>query len=255
MTVNDIYRVIDQIAPFSTQEKWDNSGLLIGSMDNEVNRVLVSLDISLDAIDRAQSLGCDLIVAHHPVIFSPLKSISSDSIVYELCRTGISAICSHTPMDKAKGGVNDILVQRLREVLPVDAPEQTFGEDGIGRIITLNERMRITDIALAAKKALGCRSVRFSTDIGEPWIQNLAVCCGSGASMLEEASDYCDGFLTGDVKHDRWYKAEELGVGLIDCGHYYTEVLIVPHLTELLRNALPDVEVFAFVEEDPSEYV
>lgn len=255
MTVQDIYNAIDAFAPFAAQEKWDNSGLLVGSPLCAADKVLVSLDISLAAVERARELGCSVIVSHHPVIFSPLKSLPSESPVYEMCRHEMSAICCHTPLDIAKGGINDLLVGRLRGVLDFAEETEPLDAAGCGRIITFREHMRISDIAGAAKKALGCRCVRFSPDDGYPWIKRIGICSGSGASMLEEIADRCDGLLTGDVKHDRWYKAQELGLGLIDCGHYHTEIIAVDHVAEQLRKALPDAEVFVFVEGDPVEYV
>lgn len=254
MTVNEIYHVIDAFAPFSTQDQWDNSGLLVGEPDSPANRILVALDISLDAIERARMLECELMISHHPVIFDPLRKLEPRTPVYELCRSGISAICSHTPFDKANGGINDMIVDRLRETLQFAPQVEPLTEDGTGRIITLPQFMKITDIANAAKTALHCPYVRFSKEIGDPWVQRLGICSGSGASLLEEVADRCDGLLTGDVKHDRWYKAEDLGVALLDCGHFETEVLMVPYLTEMLRRALPGIEVFAFTE-SPVEYV
>ena len=254
MTVSDIYRVIDTFAPFSSQDKWDNSGLLVGEPDSPADRILVALDISLDAIERARMLECDLIISHHPIIFDPLKKLEPRTPVYELCRSGISAICTHTPMDKASGGINDMIVNKLRGTIQFAPQVERLTEDGTGRIITFPEFMKVTDVANAAKKALDCPYVRFSKDIGDPWIRRLGICSGSGASLLEEVADRCDGLLTGDVKHDRWYKAEDLGVALIDCGHFETEVIMVPYLAEILRRSVPGIEIFTFTE-SPVEYV
>ncbi len=255
MTVQDIYNAIDAFAPFAAQERWDNSGLLVGSPRDAADKVLVSLDISPAAVERAHELGCNVIVSHHPVIFSPMKQIPSDSPVYALCRYGMAAICCHTPLDIAPGGINDLLVDRLRNVLEFAEETEPLDAAGCGRIITFTERMRITDIARAAKTTLACKSVRFSADDGDPKIQRLGICSGSGSSMLEEIADRCDCLLTGDVKHDRWYKAEELGLGLIDCGHYHTEVIMVDAVADKLRAALPDAQIVAFAEGDPVDYV
>ena len=255
MTVQDIFNVIDTIAPFSTQEKWDNSGLLVGSPSLPATKALVSLDISVGAVERAVELGCDVIVSHHPVIFSPLKTLPCESPVYALAQNGISAICCHTPLDLAEGGLNDLLAQRLQEVLPVEAIEPLM-DDGFGRVLHLKTEMQDADIALAAKTALGCQSVRFLRDKNDgAWTKKLGLCTGSGSSMLEDIVTRCDCLLTGDVKHDRWYKAQELGLGLIDCGHYHTEVIMVPYVAEKLRAALPALKVYEFVEGDPVDYV
>ena len=251
MTVRDIYNAIDAFAPFLAQEKWDNSGLLVGDNRQAVNKVLVTLDISCGALLKAEQEKCDVIVSHHPVIFSPLKSIGSDSIVYELCRQGIAAICCHTPLDVADGGLNDLLADRLCSVLKVeDVAPLMIGEPG--RILTLQKALPCAEIASAAKNVLGCTSVRYT---GEVSVKRLGICTGSGSSLLEEIEGSCDCLLTGDVKHDRWYKAQELEMGLIDCGHYHTEILMVLYVAEKLRKAHPTLEVVEFVEGDPVSYV
>ena len=112
-TAGELYDVIDRIAPFSTQCEWDNSGLLVGSADSKVNRIGVVLDITVEAIEKARSLGIDTIVAHHPVIFRPISNIPVDSPAYLLVKYGMTAVCSHTPLDKSIGGVNDALASKL----------------------------------------------------------------------------------------------------------------------------------------------
>ncbi|MCR4647405.1 MAG: Nif3-like dinuclear metal center hexameric protein [Oscillospiraceae bacterium] len=253
MTVQDIYNAVDAFAPFATQERWDNSGLLVGSPGCAAEKVLVSLDISPAAVQKAAELGCDVIVSHHPVIFTPMKTLPTESPVYALAKSGIAAICCHTPLDIAAGGINDLLVERLRAVLELSAETEPLDEVGCGRIVTFPAELPVKTVAEAAKTALGCSSVRFSA--GERYVKRLGICSGSGSSMLEEIAGTCDALLTGDVKHDRWYKAEELGLGLIDCGHYHTEILMVPYTAQKLREAVHGVEVFEFVEGDPCCYV
>lgn len=261
MRVQEVYNAIDTFAPFSTQEKWDNSGLLVGSPIWHVKKVLVTLDISLKAIKKAHETGCNLIVSHHPVIFSPMKSLMDESPVYMLVNYDISAICCHTPLDIAPGGINDLIVQRLRKELNFDEEVQPLDASGLGRIVKFPGLVHISDIAAAAKKALGCQMVRYSNvDSREKGLVRwLGICSGSGASLLEELTDgityRCTCLLTGDVKHDRWYKAEELGINLIDCGHYHTEVIMVPYVAAKLREALPELEVIEFIEGDPAAYV
>lgn len=256
MTVRDVYNAVNAFAPFLAQEKWDNSGILVGGEIYEARKVLVTLDISPAAVNEARKQRCDVIVSHHPVIFSPLKNISFLSPVYDLCSLGISAICCHTPLDVTDGGLNDLLAERLRGVLDCEDGTDPLLFDGLGRILRLKQKMSAADIAAAAKKALGCECVRFLRENGNaPEIERLAICTGSGASLLEDVAERCDCLLTGDVKHDRWYKAQELGLGLIDCGHYHTEILMVPYVAQKLREALPELEVIEFVEEDPAAYV
>ncbi len=253
MTVQKIYQYLDEIAPFSVQEKWDNSGLLVGAPCRCVGSVLVTLDITLEAVQAAERNGCDLIISHHPVIFSPLRSLSPDNPVYQLAKSGIAAICTHTPLDIAQGGINDILVEKLQERLAFEKEILPLDAAGCGRIATLQNPMIATEIASTAKKILGCTVVRLK-DTGMP-VKTLGICSGSGASMLEEIEGRCDALLTGDVKHDRWFAAQNLGISLIDCGHYHTEVVMVMALAQRLREQFPALSVIEWEGGDPVSYV
>lgn len=253
MTVNEIYRYLDEIAPFSAQEKWDNSGLLVGEPCRSVKGVLVTLDITSEAVNAAAEQGCDLIISHHPVIFSPLKSLSPNNPVYLLASNRIAAICSHTPMDIADGGINDLLLERLAEKISFTDDVQPLDAAGCGRIVTLKKPMTAMKIAAAAKEVLHCPYVRLADTGAE--VRTLGICSGSGASMLEEIEGRCDAFLTGDVKHDRWYAAKQYGISLIDCGHYHTEILMVRMLAEKLRTQFPELNVSEWEGGDPVAYV
>ena len=110
-TVRDFYDYLDTIAPFSTQESWDNSGLLVGGFDRTVDRVAVVLDLNEETLNQAISLEVDLIITHHPVIFRAQKNFLDNSPAYRLAENGISVIATHTPFDRAEGGVNDVLAE------------------------------------------------------------------------------------------------------------------------------------------------
>lgn len=113
MKIADFYNIIDGFAPFSHAYEWDNCGLLLGDKNTEVTRALLALDITSGVITHAEQTGANLIITHHPVIFSPLKSISAQSLVYRLIRAGISVISAHTNLDIAKHGVNDCLAEAI----------------------------------------------------------------------------------------------------------------------------------------------
>lgn len=253
MTVRDIYQFLDGIAPFSTQEKWDNSGLLVGSLWQEVRHVMVTLDISAEAVAKATELGCDLIIGHHPVIFSPLHNVSVENPIYGLITSGIAAICSHTPLDIAQDGINDILVSKLSEEIQLEDEVLPIEASGLGRIVTLTNPIKTAELAQIFKDILGCTIVRCSD--AETEIATLGICSGSGASLLEDIAGRCDALLTGDVKHDRWYAAKDLGISLIDCGHYHTEIVMVEALAEKLRAQFPTLTVTAWEGGDPVSYV
>ncbi len=253
ITVQDIYDYLDGIAPFSSQEKWDNSGILVGDPEDEVASVLVTLDIDSEACSVAEREGCELIISHHPVIFQSIRRLRWADPVYQLAFLSRSAICSHTPMDIAEGGINDILAQKLGEKLPLAPETLPLDAAGCGRIVTLETPMTAAEIAGIAKEVLGCPYVRLM-DAGRK-ITRLGICSGSGASMLEEIEGRCDALLTGDVKHDRWYAAKQYGISLIDCGHYHTEIVMVHALAERLRDRFPALTVIEWEGGDPVSYV
>ena len=135
-TVQDVYSIINTFSPFSTQEKWDNSGLLVGTGGMPVHKVYVTLDISNETIAAAQKQGADLMVAHHPIIFSPLKQLSPDSPVWKLAAANMAAICVHTPLDRAKGGINDRLHQLLQEPLQLSGAMESGSAGQTKAILT-----------------------------------------------------------------------------------------------------------------------
>lgn len=249
-TIQDVYNAIDTVAKFSTQEKWDNSGLLVGNPKAKVSKVLVALDITNEVVQEAISLNCELIVSHHPVIFEPLKSITPKDVVYKLAQNNIGAICCHTPLDICVGGINDILYSLFKNPLslnddtsPIEDVKNCGLGSGFGRICTTNTALSCKQIALALKDILDCSVVRYvPTD--KP-IHKIAWCSGSGGSMLEDVISLgADAFITGDVKHDRWIFAKDNGLALFDCGHFHTENVAVPYLRQLIFASVPNVEVY-----------
>ncbi len=246
-TLQDVYSAIDSVAKFSTQEKWDNSGILIGNPNSKVSKVLVTLDITNSVIDEAIQGGYDTIVSHHPVIFNPIKSILSNSIEYKLIQHGINAICCHTPLDMAKGGINDILYSAFKVPLSLLEDATTLEvctSDGLGfgKIVSTNTTLTPKQIAYILKDILNCTVVKYIN--GDRPIKKIAWCSGSGGSMLEEVLNMgADAYITGDIKHDRWLYAKDNGISLFDCGHFHTENIVLPYLRQIIFSTVPNVEV------------
>lgn len=237
--VSEIFEKLNELAPVDTKLDFDNVGLLVGSWEDEISRVLVALDITMDVIGEAKSMGAELIVSHHPMFFE-LKSVTdSDTTgtrVLALARAGMSAICMHTNLDKALGGVNDALT----EALGIEDAE-VFGADGVGRVGYVPEQ-GLRDFMAHVKGALNADGLRF-VDAGRP-VNRVAVLGGAGGGELIEAVEAgADTYVTADVKHHQFIDARELGVNLIDAGHFSTENVAVPKLAELLENEFPDLEV------------
>lgn len=261
-TVTEFYRAVDRLAPFRTQMGFDNAGLLVGRGEAQVTRALVALDITLPVIEEAKALGAQLIISHHPVIFDPVRSIvagdpTGDKLI-ALIRADLSAICAHTNLDVAVGGVNDALAQAIGlndiEVFLPDGNDEQGRPFGLGRIGTTDHAMPLPEFAQKVKRALGANGVRYA-DAGRP-VSKVAVGGGSCGSSLRDAYEMgCDAFVTADVKYDVFLDAKALGIGLIDAGHYPTEQVVCPVLADYLRKTFPEAEIFfSTVHKEPFSY-
>ena len=249
-TVADILKYIETIAPPYMAESWDNVGLLCGRRDRAVKRVLVALDPFASVIDEAIRLGTDLIVTHHPLIFGEgPKAVNEDTetgrCLLALIEHGIAAINAHTNLDLAPGGVNDVLAATLGlEDAKVLDPEGTDSQGrpyGLLRAGTVSEQPLEAFLA-AVKAKLGCEGLRY-VDGGRP-VRRVCVGGGSCAGAIEVVAAHgCDTFVTADVKYNQFRTAYELGVSLIDAGHFHTENPTMPIVAEKLQAAFPEVEV------------
>ena len=249
ITVNDILRYMETIAPRNMKMDWDNVGLLCGSRNNRVSKILVALDPFEHVCQEAAEWGAELIVTHHPIIFQALKSVTDDTSVGRglrtLIRHDISAINAHTNLDQVPGGVNDVLAQTLglENVQVIDA----CGVDEEGRPWGL---LRCGDTAKQpleaflghVKAQLKCEGLRY-VDGGKP-VCKVAVGGGACASELRAAVRAgCDTFVTADVKYNQFWDAKDLGITLMDAGHFQTENPVVAVLAEKLQTAFPEIEV------------
>lgn len=241
--VKDFYGYLNSIAPFETQEDWDNSGMLVGDMDAEVKKVAVVLDITHEEIKKAKAIGADLIISHHPVIFNPIKSVTKGSVPYELVASSINALCCHTPLDIADGGTNDSLAKLL-------GIEVTRTEDPILRLGTV-EPTTAENLAGKIAKTLNTK-VRYA-DAGRK-IEKIAICTGAGCSLIEAAGEI-DAFITGDASHHNFLDCIQAGITLIAAGHYETEIVVVPVLVKKLQARFPDIEIIDIKQENPIKFI
>ena len=238
-TVKDILAFLETLAPTHLKMDWDNVGLLCGSKNTDVTKILVALDPFEGVCREAANIGAQLIVTHHPLIFQPAKTVTDETAVGRsimfLCRQGISAVNAHTNLDVAPGGVNDVLAQTL----------------GLQNIVTLEgSLLRMGEVAeqslpaflASVKKTLGCEGLRYAD--GGKCVRKVAVGGGSCAGeMMEAVAAGCDTFVTSDIKYNQFWDAQDLGLNLIDAGHFHTENPIVPVLAAKLRAAFPEIQV------------
>lgn len=232
-TVKNIYDYIDTIAPFKSAMDFDNVGILVGSSNQSIEKVLLALDITKDVIKEAVNLNIDLIVSHHPVIFRPVKFLKSDDCTYLLAKNNICAICAHTNLDIAERGVNYWLAKSL--LLDELTPMSSFGTVG-----TMKSPLQTKDFARYVKNQLTADGVRY-TDIDKK-IRRVAVCSGSGGDFVEEAVNCgADAFVTGEIKHSQILKANDLGLVIVDAGHFKTEDVVINPLLNDLKNKFSNV--------------
>lgn len=240
-TVADILAFLDTLAPRSLKMDWDNCGLLCGRPGREVHRILVALDPFDTVIDEAIRVKADLLVTHHPLIFrNGLMAVNEDTeagrCVLKLVENGIAAINAHTNLDIAPGGINDVLAQTLGL-----AGIEIIGEEGLLRRGTVPAQP-LPQFLAHVKQALGCDGLRYVGG-GRP-VATVAVGGGACADEMEEAlSAGCDTFVTSDVKYNQFRTAFQLGLNLIDAGHFHTENPAMPVLRDKLQAAFPEIEV------------
>ena len=248
-TVNDILSFLETLAPRFMKMDWDNVGLLCGSKKQEVTKILVALDPFEGVCQEAAAMGAQLIVTHHPLIFQALKSITDETSIGRsiqlLCKEGISAINAHTNLDCAPGGVNDRLAAALGlteiEVIDPMGTDENGLEWGLLRKGIVKEQS-LADFLPIVKAALACEGLRY-VDGGQS-VKKVAVGGGACASELMDAYRAgCDTFVTSDVKYNQFWDAKDLGMNLIDAGHFYTENPITACLAEKIAAAFPEVEV------------
>lgn len=240
--VKDILNILNEFAPADNAEGWDNVGLLVGDEEKKVKKVLVALDITLETVLEAKDEGADLIVAHHPLIYKPMYNIREnnrcDKIVRELIKSDISAICMHTNLDVAEGGVNDELasVLSLRHIAIV--PKTA----GLLRYGYLPEPMSVKEFVSFVSNILSCPVVRYN-DTGKD-ISLVAVGGGACGDYMESAAEFgCDAFVSADLKYNVMLDASYLNICALDAGHFCTERPVCRVLAEKLCSSFEGIKV------------
>ena len=248
VTAQDVLRVLQSYAPPVLAAEWDNVGLLVDA-GRPVTRILTALDITPAVVAEAAAGGCELIAAHHPVIFDPLKNIAANDVPALLLQNGISAVCMHTNLDAAPGGVNDVLAN----LLGMPAGRETIAE-GCGRLATLAAPTTAAALAALCGQRLG-RGVRF-VEAARP-VRRLAVVSGAGGSFLPECIERgADCLVTGEAAHHIALLAKQKGIGLVVAGHWATEHPEAAALAEYLAAHLPGIPAAAAESDtDPFAYL
>ena len=250
ITVKHVWDIINTIAPFDTAESWDNSGLLIGNFLQPVTRILIALDVNEDVIHEAISQKYDLIITHHPLIFSGLKQINHDDRisrnVISLIKSGISVIAAHTNIDRCfEHGINKVVADKLK--LSQVSPLGDYGVFGYyEKKKTLDEL--IHDIKAIFKVNVVKVAAYKNIDADRPiWIDKVAFSSGASIDFLDSAlKEKVDVYITSDVKYHEAQQVIGHPCTLIDVGHYESESIYLPYFRDLLLEKL-----LYFAKDDP----
>ena len=254
--------VLEQLAPKRLAEDWDNPGLLVGAPNQNVRRILVCLDVSDKVVELAVACQADMIVAHHPLIFKGLKKIRTDlplgARLQKLLKHDIAVAAAHTNLDIAVGGVNDVLAAAIGleklSTFVITSQEEDGTMESLGRMGTLPSPQAVADFARQVREALPTEHVRL-VDAGPRPVRKVALCSGSGAEFIQKAAFMgADVYVTGDVKYHEAQQAVELGMHVIDAGHFATEFPVVEVLRDKLAQGLSEQGVEVIADRESADF-
>lgn len=240
MLASELVGPIEAFAPVYMQEKWDNCGFVVGNANTTVTKALIALDCTEDVIDEAISVGADIVITHHPLIFGGVKKISESDwlgrIIYKAIKNNIVIYCAHTNMDKAAGGVSGLMANRIGL-----ANQSVLTEDGFGIVGDLEQEMDSLEFVKSLKEKFKVENIRISKPLDEK-ICRVAVCGGSGKSFIGDAiKNGAQVYVTGDISYHDFYC--EKGFMIADIGHYASEYEVVDLFEEILCKNFPTFAV------------
>lgn len=260
MKIREIIGALEQFAPLSLQDSYDNAGLQIGlTVDAESSGVLLCLDVTEDVIDEASEKGCDLIVSHHPLIFhAPRRLVGEDYVqrcIIKAIQKGVNIYSSHTNLDNAPGGVNWKIASRLglKSVKPL-SPKAEMEGAGSGVIGIMSSPMEREDFIALIKEEFDAASLRLNSWTGEQ-VRTVAICGGAGAFLIPDAiSQGADVFMTGEIGYHRFFGYEDQ-IQLMEIGHYESEQYTIELLHEIIGSKFPGLRILhTEVETNPICY-
>lgn len=248
-----VMRAMEEFAPLSLQEAWDNAGLIVGSPDNSVRKALLTLDVTEEVVDEAIACGADIIISHHPLLFSGIKKITGKSYVERALMKAITnnilIYASHTNIDAAEGGVSykmgeKIGLESIRPLMP----------SGLGVIGELKEPQSLNRFITILKKKFEAPMVRYTEIEGK--IARIALCGGAGAEFIENAiAAGADAYVSGDFKYHDFFKGEKR-ISLVDIGHFESEQYTLEIFYDILSKKLPNFAIqITSVNSNPINYL
>lgn len=253
-TVFDIYKAVDTAAPFSSAMDFDNVGILVGSGDRPVRRVMICLDITPDIVNEAVGKNVDLILSHHPVIFNPVRSLPNTSALYMLAKQDIAALCCHTNLDIAPVvGSNEALGKRLGLSRIQGETEYGIGFSTFSGM--LPSKMTPQELSFYIKRKLDIPAVLGK--IGSEAVEKLFFTSGAGGEFLSAAHEKgAKAFVTGELKHHEWIQAQQMDITVIAAGHFETEHCFADCLMPYLEREFPEIGfIRGKAEKTPIEFM
>ena len=242
MKVRDIAAAIESFAPLALQESYDNAGLIVGRMDDDVHKALLAVDVTEEVIAEAVAEGCDMIITHHPIIFHAMKRFNSaaqtERCVEEAIRRGIVLYAAHTNLDSTPDGMSWRVAQMLGlENIAVMQPTNTEGA-GFGVVGELAEAMPSADFMRRVMERFDVKALRHS-DVVKAEIRKVAICTGSGGSLIDDArKSGADIYLTADLRYNDFMRHEN-AIILADMGHFESEYCAIQILFDILSKKIP----------------
>lgn len=260
MILKEITAYLEQIAPLEYQESYDNSGLIVGSDELDISSAVISLDCTEEVVEEAIKLGANLIISHHPIVFSGLKKFNGSNYVE---RTVIKAIqhnialyAIHTNLDAVLEGVNRKIGEKLLlKSLKILSPKVGMDQVGAGMIGSLENPTDEMEFASLVKQAMEVPMLKHTSLLGKP-VSKVAFCGGSGSFLLPQAiAQGADVFISSDFKYHQYFDAENQIV-IIDIGHYEAEKCTKELICEILREKFPTFTLhFSEINTNPVKYL
>lgn len=247
MIVKEFENIIGEEIPLILKEDFDNVGLMIGEENMAINKVMVSLDCTLEVIEEAIENNCNLIFTHHPLIFRKPNVITDRSLlgkkIIKIIKNNIAVYSAHTNLDSVENGINDALVEILgfknSKILSINKAGKNIGVNaGIGRIVDIEEGIYFTKLLKIIKDKLNLNSIRFSGDENKV-IKKIAIINGSGQSFFDQCkTKNVDAIISGDTTYHYVSDFKEEGINIIDIGHFSSEWIAFIKTSENLEKKL-----------------
>lgn len=244
MTFYELYKILDAKFPEALRCEWDNDGIMCADdLYAPCEKVLISLDVTNEAVEYAIKNGFDTIISHHPLVFKGQKALSSlnftQNKLISLVKNCVRVMSFHTRLDAGNGGVNDALLS----ILGFDKSENDPA-DPIGRICTLDKETTLEKFAYFVKEKLGSSVISY---VGEKPVKRVYVVGGDGKDLIENAlSCEVDTLLTGNASYNSMLDASEMGLNIIEAGHFYTENPVCALLEKYVKELCQNVHVEKF---------